>query len=124
MKKVALPDFDEMIELAESLGKLKTELVICKNELDFMLGEITQKVDTDESFYDDKGKPPSNAHVKDTYHRIGTNEYEQTKLKSLRTRIAELEGELKTKEALFNLYQDMIGVWRTQSANERGTFLE
>jgi hypothetical protein len=123
MNKIELPDFEDMIQLARTVGNNKTELLICKNELDFMLGEITQQVNIDEQYWLD-GKRPSNAHIKDTYHVLGLNEATKIQLLTLRSRIAELEGDLRANEALFSVYQDIIGVWRTQSANERGTFLE
>lgn len=123
MGKVELPDFEDMLELARVIGNNKTELMICKNELDYMLGEITQQA-TNDSLYWVDGKPPSNAHIKSTYHILGLNESTKIELLKLRSRIAELEGDLRTNEALFDVYKDIIGVWRTQSANERGTFLE
>jgi len=122
-KKVELPDFDDMIKLATKMGNEKTQIMLSEATLEMTLAEITEKVTTDSAYFVG-GKAPSNAHISDTYHILGLNHEQKTYLLTLRTEIATLTGELKADEALFKVYQEMINVWRTQSANERGAYLE
>jgi hypothetical protein len=123
MKKVELPDFDDMIALATKIGKSKIELTISKNTLDVVLASITKKV-TSDPIYWMSGKPPSNAHIQDSYHVLGTSDEERTQIFKLKDTIANLDGNLKTDEMIFDVYRELINVWRTQSANERSAFLE
>lgn len=123
MKKVDLPDFDDMIELAKKIGNEKTQIMLAESKLELMLAQLTDTVTKSKPYWIN-GKPPTNAHIKDTYHKIGINDETRVMLWELRTEIANLTGELKEDEALFKIYQEMINVWRTQSANERGAYLE
>lgn len=118
MKKVTLPDFDDMLSLATSIGSIKTELMIAEGEHEELKAHITEFVLANEVYWADK-KAPSNAHIKDTFHIIGYDEDTGRKLKEYNNRIATLTGKLKTQENTFRILESMIDVWRTQSANER-----
>lgn len=123
MKKVELPDFDDMIELAKKIGNEKTQIMLAEATLEILLAEITKIVTTNPDYFVG-GKAPSNAHISDTYHVLGIDAKQREQLMDLKIEIAKLTGELKEDEALFKVYQEMINVWRTQSANERGAYLE
>ena len=123
MKKVELPDFDDMMKLASEIGNTKTQLMFKEATLEMMLAEITQRVTTNPDYFIG-GKAPSNAHIQSTYHILGENTAQREMLIEFRVAIANLTGKLKEDEALFKVYQEMINVWRTQSANERGAYLE
>jgi hypothetical protein len=123
MKKVELPDFDDMMKLAEAIGTKKTHLLLLESELDNILAEITEKVSHNNSYFIN-GKPPSMAYIKDTYHKLGLNDEQKKHLQKVRAEIASISGDLKADESLFKVYESIIGVWRTQSANERGAYLE
>lgn len=123
MKKVELPDFDDMIKLASKIGNEKTQIMLAESKMEMLLAWITDTVTRGEQFWIN-GKPPSNAHITDTYHVLGIDEDSRKQLFELKTEIANITGELKTDENLFKVYQEMINVWRTQSANERGAYLE
>lgn len=123
MKKVELPDFDDMVTLASKMGNEKTQIMLSEATLDILLAEITNTVTTNPEYFVG-GKSPSNAHISDTYHILGLNPKQKEDLMDLRIAIAKATGELKEDEALFKVYQEMINVWRTQSANERGAYLE
>jgi len=124
-----LPDFDDMIDVANNIGNNKTLLALKEAELEQLLAEITNIVTDDVEFWVNK-KPPSMAFIKSNYHLTGIDsednypDYSKAILRTLRLEIAQLKGDLRRDELLFQVYRDMIGVWRTQSANERGTFLE
>lgn len=123
MKKVELPDFDDMIKLAKEIGSKKTRIMLLEAGLDALLAEITQTTTTDEKYFVG-GKPPSVAFIKENYHVLGLNDEHKATIINLKFDIANLTGELKADENLFKVYQEIINVWRTQSANERGAYLE
>lgn len=126
MSTVTLPDFDDMVDLANTIGATKTRLGLKKAEQEQILAEIAKLAMEDVEYWVNE-KPPTNVYIKSTYQILGLPDhadYTKENLRTLRIEIAELEGDLKRDEILMNVYRDMIGVWRTQSANERGTFLE
>jgi len=123
MKKVELPDFDDMIKLASKMGNEKTQIMLSEATLEVTLAEITNVVTSNPTYFVG-GKAPSNAHISDTYHVLGLSVEQREYLMKLRVEIANATGNLKEDEALFKVYQEMINVWRTQSANERGAYLE
>lgn len=121
-KRVELPDFNDMMALADKIGDGKKKLLVLETELDNLLAQITEHVTKHSGFWINN-KPPSNVHIKDTYHLLGYNEETKKQLAELRQRISEAKGDLEKDKLLFNVYQEMINVWRTQSANERGAFI-
>lgn len=123
MKEIELPDFDEMIRLTREIGILKSEILIDEARLDVLLAQITELVTTDDEYFINN-RPPSMAHVKSHYHQLGVDEESKIKLVEVRKRIAENEGKLKEREMLFDVYRSMIDVWRTESANKRGSYYE
>lgn len=116
--KVELPDFNDLLALARQIGEKKTALEVLKASLSVLRADITAKVTTNTGFWDD-GKKPSNSHIRDTFHYTGYDADTRDRLYNLMTEIANFEGSLKSDESLFRIYTEMIGVWRTQSANER-----
>jgi len=118
-----LPDFDDLVELAGEIGKLKKELLLSKAQLDYLKANITEKVTSDNHYFV-KGKPPSMSYIESHYHNLGYNKETKENLLKLQTKIAQTEGDLKEKELLFEIYRAMIDVWRTESANRRGSFFE
>ena len=123
MTESKLPDFDDMIALAEEIGQSKTQLMLDKTELEKLKAIITGKVTTEPEYYI-SGKPPSMAYIKSNYHVLGINTKTKDKLSVLLTAIANNEGELKRKELLFDVFRAMIDIWRTRSANKRGAYYE
>jgi hypothetical protein len=118
-----LPDFDDLVSLAQEIGKLKTELMKHKSRLEELKARITFTV-TSEAAYFVSGKVPSMAHIEALYHVVGYDEECRLKLFALKESIANEEGLLREKELTFQVYRDMIDVWRTESANKRGAFFE
>lgn len=118
-----LPDFDDLVSLAQEIGRIKTELMKHKSRLDELKAQITHTV-TINSAYFVSGKVPSMSHIEALYNVIGYDEESRLKLFSLKESIACEEGLLREKELTFQVYRDMIDVWRTESANKRGSFFE
>ncbi len=123
MKIENLPDFDELIALTGEIGGLKTTLMVDKAGLARLEAEITEKV-TKDAQYHVGGKAPSMAYIKSHYHTLGCDKKTFEDLNTLKSTIAKNEGKLREKDLLFQVYRDMIDVWRTESANKRGAFFE
>jgi hypothetical protein len=118
MDKVKLPDFDDMIGLAEVIGELNKAVQLLKLDIECREAEIVKTVMTDTEYYVN-GKPPAFNFVDSTWKVTGL----AGELKPLRAELAELISVLDTKKMKFNLMRDMIDVWRTISANERAAVL-
>lgn len=123
MDEANLPDFDQLITLAEEIGVAKKRLLLNKVLLDREHASITQIVTSDVTYYV-SSKPPSMAYIKSNYHVLGIDKESREDIEALQNQIAEDEGTLKEKELLFEVYRGMIDVWRTESANKRGSFFE
>ena len=63
------------------------------------------------------------AYIATTYHIKGRNEDEHKELMLLRIQIGNDEAFIKQKEMVYNVYRDMIDVWRTHQADKRGAYL-
>lgn len=124
MSDKQLPDFDMMITLANEIGNLKKVILLNKGKLDVKTAQITQDVLSDEKFWGKDKKQPSMVSIEKTYLIVGRNEEEMVELATLRSEIARDEGLAKQKDLLFQVYRDMIDVWRTESANKRGAYLD
>jgi len=123
MSLVKLPDFDDMIMIAEKIGQLKTTIALDKAQLDRVTAAITDEASTNPiCFVGDK--PPSMAYIKSNYHVLGLDQITREELDALRTRLADSEGKLRELELVFDVYRAMIDVWRTESANQRNSFFE
>ena len=120
MKENELPDFDILFDLTAEIGKLKRDILLDEARLDQLLAEITEAVTTDPNYFIND-KIPSMSYIKSYYHVAGINDKTAKVLKEVKERIAINKGELKNKELLFQVYRDMISVWRTTSANKRYT---
>jgi len=123
MKKVELPDFDDMTKLASEIGNKKTKILLLESRLDLILALITETVTKDKKYWVGD-KPPSNAHIKDTYHILGIDPESSKEIIGIKEELAMLAGDLRADELLFSVDEQMIAVWRTQSANERKAYLD
>lgn len=123
MKKVELPDFDDMIKLASEIGNKKTKIMLLESQLELVLAKITDVVTKNDKYWVG-GKPPSNAHITGTYHITGIDDDTFDSIDKMKTDIANFTGDLRADELLFRVYEEMIDVWRTQSASERKAYLD
>ena len=118
MSSIQLPDFDEMIALAEEIGSLNTELVLAKEERDFVQGEITKHVFADKELWVG-GKQPSMEYIKSTFHHVGYDDNTKEQIVASVKKVAELLGKLEYKQNLFQVYRDIISVWRANQFNKK-----
>ncbi len=114
MKQVEIPDFEDMFKLAEDIGTLTREKLEYEQKIEYKEAQIVFEV-TSNSAYHVNGKVPSMEFIKTTYLRTGFDEEMQVLKAKLNITISKLE---KAK-LRFQIYRDMIDVWRTISANQR-----
>jgi len=114
----AIPDFDEFNKLAEEISSL----LYAKLSLDAKIkdGEsnVFKVVSTDER-YMQGGKPPSATYIDNTYKYPGLD----GELLILRNDLARATADLEGKRLQFDIYKNMIEVWRTLSSNQRTSSL-
>jgi len=123
MEEVKLPDFDDMIKITSEIGGLKRTIAVDKAKLNRLQAFITEMASTDSAYFV-SDKPPSMAFIKANYHVLGLTKDQGEELEGLHSGLAENEGRLRELELLFDVYRAMIDVWRTESANLRGSFFE
>ena len=123
MDEVKLPDFDDMIGITSEIGTLKRTVAVDKVQLSRLQAYITEMATTDPTYYV-SDKPPSMAYIKANYHVLGLTTEQREELEVLHARLAENEGRLRELEMVFDVYRSMIDVWRTESANLRGSYFE
>lgn len=123
MDEVKLPDFDDMIGITGEIGALKRTIAVDKAKLGRLQAYITEMASTDTTYFV-SDKPPSMAYIRANYHVLGLTKDQGEELEILHSRLAENEGRLRELELLFDVYRSMIDVWRTESANLRGSYFE
>ncbi len=123
MKEIELPDFNDLIQMADDIADAKRRLAFNKAILDDRLAQITEAVLVKEQYWT-KDKAPSMAQIKATYHIRGRDEDERKWLMEHRIQIANDEAFIKNKEMIYNIQRDLIDVWRTHRADQRGAFFE
>ncbi len=107
-----LPDFDEMLEVADTVGKLTTDIGLLKAQLDNLLASVTFTIMNDEEYWRGSTKPPAMNYVIATFHRSGFDAKSGEELNSLRTEIANKTGEVGKLKMVFSVYRDMVDVWK------------
>jgi hypothetical protein len=116
MDVIKLPDFDDMVDLAEEIGALNKSLIQLKDERDVLLADITMKVTTDPEFLKG-GKVPAYNFIEATYHKTGYDDETRHRLTRLFVEIATVTGQLERAKNLFQVMRDMVSVWRAQQYN-------
>jgi len=120
MTEFKLPDFDEMLDMANDIGGLARDIAIAKNQLDSELAAITRIVMQDEKYWvgqENKRKPPAMNFIIATYHAEGYSKETKRRLEELRNNIAGMEGDLEYAKKKFQIYSAMIDVWKANQYN-------
>jgi hypothetical protein len=117
-KEINLPDFDDMLKLAEEIGNLSKEVIELKDKRDILIADITMKVTTDKSF-ERGGKAPAYNFIEATYHKTGYDDETREKIQKILELIAKKTGELEKAKGLFQVMRDIISVWKAQQFNLR-----
>ena len=116
MSKIELPDMNQMMDLINSIKNLSLEKMVVEIEIDKDVSSIIKNVTTKPEYYVN-GKPASMSYIEKTYAFTGLN----GELIEKREKLAGKESDLEHARLLLKAYQDMIEIWRTQSANERAS---
>ena len=119
--EVELPDFNDLIKIADEIAEAKRRLALNKALLEDRLAQITEDVLTNEVYWT-KEKAPSIAQIDRTYLIRGRNDEERQWLIEHRLQISNDETFIKHKEMIYNVQRDLIDVWRTHRADQRGAF--
>ncbi len=114
-----LPDFDEMLEVADTVGKLTTDIGLLKAQLDNLLASVTFTIMNDEEYWRGNTKPPAMNYVIATFHRSGFDVESGEKLNLLRTEIANKTGEVGKLKMVFSVYRDLVDVWKAHQYSLR-----
>lgn len=116
MPKIELPDFNDMIKIAEQIYNLSQK----RAELDIKIkiGETLAVKNGMETIKID-GKKPSISYLETTVKVTGMG----NELIEMRKEYADLTNKILYLKELLELYKLQIEVWRTLSANERVSLL-
>lgn len=116
MTETKLPDFDDMLGIANQMKELTLQKILLENEI-AEKESAAIKYHTENTLVN--GKPPSMEYAKVVYKPVGLND----ELIPLRKQLAEVEADLTSKKTVFDVYKSMISVWQTESANKRAVTL-
>jgi len=116
MPTVKLPDFDDMMRLANKISDLLKQRLMLEAEISFEEADITINATNTIQV---NGKPPSMEYIKNSYLIVGMD----GGLKDKRKQLADVTAELDRSRLMLQINRDMHDVYRTESANERAASL-
>ncbi len=110
----AIPDFREFMALADEIRELSYRKMMIERYLKDAESQAFRVIMTDERFFNN-GKPVSVSYFENAYRYGGID----NELLDHRKKLADIISELEKKRMQYDIYKQMLEVWRTQSANER-----
>jgi len=113
-----MPDFSDMLELAEEIKNVSVEKLKLELEVKRMESAVFQVTMTEDDFKVN-GKPPAVSFISETYKHTGIT----GEILPVRDKLAEKSSELEMLKRRFSMFEQMLDVWRTLSANERSANL-
>jgi ferredoxin-fold anticodon binding domain-containing protein len=114
MIKVELPDFDKMIDQIGKISELSLKEAELQLKIKIKESEITLAVST----VPEGKKAPSQTFIDSTYKITGIN----NELIPLREELIQISNQLDFAKRNYEMLKLLTEIWRTQSANERGSF--
>lgn len=117
MTDFELPDFEEMLGIADRIGSLKREIDVYENALDAKLAEVTRVVTMNKEYWHTTKAPAVN-YIRTVFHPQGHTEQAGKELTVLRENIFDKTGELETLKLKFQIYKSMIDVWKAAQYNK------
>lgn len=113
-----LPDFDDMMNVADSIKHLMLNVADLERQIKEGQAKVYQICTTDKKYFEN-GKAPSMAYIKSLYEYTGLD----GELIPLRQALAMAEAELDFLKAQFDMMKMQVDVYRTESANKRASTL-
>lgn len=110
-----LPDFEDFLELTDYVRDLSFSKMSLDVEIKSKEAEIFRTAVSDEKYFVN-GKPPSATYINSAYSHTGF----EGELLPLRNELAQVSSDLEAGKAKMEVYRNMLDVFRTLSANERG----
>jgi len=113
-QKIELPDLTYLGNLIDEIGEISTKITFLDIDIKLREAEINKEASINPIYFQNN-KPPSQSYIENTWKFGGFN----NELIPLRKELAQLEVKLEGLKMKYKLYIETIGIWRTQTANER-----
>ena len=110
----AIPDFTKFAELSQEIQGLYFDKMVTENQIKQLESENFKEVMTNTRYFIG-GKTPPVSYFENAYKFAGLN----GELIALRGQLASIVSSLDLKRMQYDIYKQMIEVWRTASSNER-----
>jgi hypothetical protein len=111
------PSFDEFMKIVEEVGRYTLEKDVLDAELKLAESNITKECMFHPEKYSPDGKIPSMSFIQNAYHYVGFN----GELTEKRLRLATVKALLAEAKLKFEVYSNMLELYRTESANRRNS---
>jgi len=109
-----IPEFEEFINTAGKIRELAVKKIKLENKIKSKESEVFRRAVKEEEFFID-GKIPSATYIENAYKRDGLD----GSITELRDELADVDAELEFRKNELGIYNSMLDVFRTISANER-----
>jgi frataxin-like iron-binding protein CyaY len=114
MDKVELPDFEDIANVIEKIREVSIKKSLIDLEIKVKEAEINIEATRDTKYFVNK-KPPSQEYIKNSWRITGFD----NELLKPRKHLVTLSAELEYNRLKLALLNNLVDIWRTQSANER-----
>jgi len=111
-----IPDFEEFVAQADKIRTLALGKLLLENSIKTKESEIYIVATTDPKYLVG-GKTPAISFIKSAYEFTGLD----GELVASRDSLSKLTTDLEYERQVMSVYKDMVSVFQTLSANERGT---
>lgn len=110
----AIPDFTKFTELSQEIQSLYFDKMVTENQIKQVESENFKEIMTNPKYFIN-GKAVPVSYFENAYKFVGLD----GELVTLRSRLATIVSSLDLKRMQYDIYKQMIEVWRTASSNER-----
>ena len=114
MDKVKLPDFEDIANVIEKIREVSIKKGLLDLEIKAIEAEINIVATGNTKYFVNK-KPPSQEYIKNSWRITGFD----GELIKPRKHLVSLNTELEYNRLKLALLNNLVDIWRTQSANER-----
>lgn len=113
--QIQVPDYDEMIKVAEHISSLIKARDTIKNQIEFYEGQVLRNVNSDTKYFIN-GKPPATNFVEKAYFNML---FDDINFPKLREDLVTVNAELEKYKMVFDIMKQQITLFQTESANKR-----